>query len=145
MKRAFLDTNLFVYASSDQDPHKRKVAEEVLAATREYAVISSQVCAEFIRAMSKGRDSRRERALIARRAEQMLDVWPQIPIGSSLVLTAVSIWESHAISYWDAQILAAALLAECRVILTEDVHAPIAGIRYVDPFTDGFDLAKDLW
>jgi predicted nucleic acid-binding protein len=47
------------------------------------------------------------------------------------------------LSFWDAQIWAAARLHRIPVVLSEDFNpgAVIEGVRFVDPFGEDFELA----
>jgi predicted nucleic acid-binding protein len=53
-----------------------------------------------------------------------------------MTLAAVELHAEHAINFWDALIIAAALSADCSLLYTEDLsHGhTIAGVRIVDPF-----------
>ena len=139
--RYFIDTNVFVYADQKQEDLKREQALRVLRHTLANSVISTQVVGEYIRAMRKLLDHGEQKQWPAARATRMAKLWPVVPLGSVHAETAIGIWESTPISYWDAQICAAALLAGCEAIITEDTRDPIAGIRYVNPFEPGFDPA----
>ncbi|MEI6385562.1 MAG: PIN domain-containing protein [Spirochaetota bacterium] len=59
-----------------------------------------------------------------------------IAVDRGLVLTAVKIQERHGISYWDAQIIAAAQLACCALIYSEDLQdgGVYEGVRVTNPF-----------
>ena len=48
----------------------------------------------------------------------------------------------HAMGFWDAQIWAAARLNQIGLVLSEDLQdrAVVEGVRFVNPFVDGFRL-----
>jgi predicted nucleic acid-binding protein len=49
---------------------------------------------------------------------------------------ALDLHQKHALSYWDALIVASAHIAGCSVLLTEDVGTSevLAGVKLVNPF-----------
>ena len=141
MTSLFIDTNVFVYAESADESQKHARALEVLEATRKISLISAQVIAEFISAMTKRSADREVRAYVTERARQMVHTWPMVPIGSTQALVALGICESHQISYWDSQICAAALISGCKAIITEDARDPIECMLRVITFTESFDVA----
>jgi predicted nucleic acid-binding protein len=51
---------------------------------------------------------------------------------------ALELHQRHALSYWDALILASAHIAGCAVLLTEDMgHGELlAGVRLLNPFAE---------
>ena len=62
-----------------------------------------------------------------------------IAIDADLVRDAIAMSRDAQLSYWDGLILAAARLAACDVLLTEDLQsgATIAGVRIENPFHRG--------
>jgi predicted nucleic acid-binding protein len=52
----------------------------------------------------------------------------------------------YRMSYYDAQIWAAAKLSQASAVLSEDFTAGqvIEGIRFVNPFVAGFEVSKSL-
>jgi predicted nucleic acid-binding protein len=49
---------------------------------------------------------------------------------------ALDLHEKHALSYWDALIVASAHIAGCSVLLTEDMGNGdvLAGVKLINPF-----------
>jgi predicted nucleic acid-binding protein len=131
----FVDTNILLYAQS-QDPaeeQKRRIAREVL--TRPDIGLSAQVLGEFyVNATAKLRPalSHEEAALIVDR----LGYLSILPVSHLLVREALRIKAEHAISYWDSLIVAAAKELGCKEISSEDMgHGHLyAGVRVVNPF-----------
>lgn len=134
--RAFIDTNVWVYAVDTAEPVKRARALEVLTASPEKDyVISVQVLGEFYAAVTgKLKDSVGApdwRAMV----EQMKQL-PVVPLDGSLVNDAISGCEKWKISYWDALIVAAAESAGCHVVFSEDLSdgATYGSVRVENPF-----------
>ena len=142
MTLLFVDTNVFVYAADKSEPHKMSFAldllDYLLGSGR--GVISTQVVGEFVRAASRGISNLDGRKNVADRSRYILQEWPSTPSTPSVAKKAISIWEQNQISYWDAQICAAAVNAGCEVIITEDTRDPIEGVRYMNPFAESFEI-----
>lgn len=140
----FLDTNVFVYAVDPTDARKHASARRLLSNLRGRgaAVISTQVVGEFTAVLlgKLGRTHAREQALA--QARSLAALWPVLGVDPRTVTWAHELCARYAISYWDAQVLATALLGECTAILTGDVLASeLAGVSYANPFAAGFNLA----
>lgn len=135
--RSFVDTNVVVYAVDENpaDRAKHDAAVELLADQPENLVLSTQVLQEFYhvvtRKLAKPLDARRAAAAV--RALTKLDV---VGSDAELVLAAIEASQSAQISVWDALIVAAASLAQCERILTEDLAdgQTIHGLRVENPF-----------
>lgn len=116
--RAFVDTNVFVYAVDDSEPAKQQTARELLASID--PVISTQVVGEFFvvtsRTLGRGRRTEEARA----RAARLLDL-EVLAIDGDLVGRAIEGSVAWDLSYWDALIVCAAEAAGCARLLTEDL------------------------
>ena len=127
---AFLDTNLLVYAQSD-DP-KGEIARQAILAG---GTISVQVINEFTAVLRrKFRLEWDEIADAVADVRAALD--PVRPIGVDTWAAAVTIAREHRFSFYDALILASALEARCDTLLTEDLQSGrrIEGLTIVNPF-----------
>ena len=141
----FLDTNVFLYSVDRSEPEKQERAIAVIDRLTELrsGVASAQVVAETISA------SRRLRAPITqheldRVVDSMGLTFGVLPINAAVVSEALRCWRRYSISYWDAQIWAAARIGGVDVIVSEDCLMPeLEGARYVNPFTEGFSI-EDL-
>ena len=134
--RAFIDTNVWVYAVDAADPAKRTKALEVLAARpdKDY-VISVQVIGEFYSTVT-GKLKDAVSAADGRAMVERMKQLPVVPLDISLVTDAIIGSEEWSISYWDALIVVAARSAGCRVVLSDDLsHGQSYGsVRVEDPF-----------
>jgi len=65
-----------------------------------------------------------------------------LDLTGSIVLEAVRGVRTYRMAYGDAQIWASARLHQIPLIFTEDfnIGAVIEGVRFVNPFEEGFDL-----
>lgn len=135
--RAFVDTNVLVYAY-DVDAGERHVVASRLVAefwqTRE-AVISTQVLQEFYVNATRKIPSPLPRAT-ARDIVKAYAVWQMQVLGPPEILLASELEEQQRLSFWDALIVAAALKGGATTILSEDFSQgrTISGIRIENPF-----------
>ena len=134
-ERAFVDTNVFVYASDEDAKRKRDRARRLVRelARADSLVISTQVLQEFFvvatRKLGLSADAARRRVVTMRK----LDV---VQVDPELILGAIDLHRLHAISFWDALVVRAASVAGCACLLTEDLAAgaTIDGVRIENPF-----------
>jgi predicted nucleic acid-binding protein len=112
----FIDTNVLLYLL-DRDEPKAAVAREIVATG---GVISVQVLNEFIHVASRkhalGWDGIEDYLASFHR---LLQVEPLTPEGQS---RATVIARTHRLSIYDANILASAELAGCRILCSEDMQ-----------------------
>lgn len=133
---SFLDTNIFVYAIETKGPHPDK-SEVALALIRRGDVcLSTQVLGEFYRAVTS---PRRARPLNHQEAVAWVQLWKRHdvrPITVDHVDLALELAGRYRIGYYDALILAAAHLAECGVVCSEDLAAgqDYGGVIVENPF-----------
>src|ERR1700744_4312278 len=117
--RAFLDTNVLVYADEANEPFQqtRAVAliEEHLRLRS--GVVSIQVLQEYFAAALK--KTHLEPALAKRKIAIYAKLQVVEPRVDS-VLSAIDLHRIHQLSFWDASILQSAKEAGCGVLLTED-------------------------
>ena len=129
--KAFLDSNILIYAVGDDDS-RRAVADALIL---QGAVLSAQVLAETAAVLG------RKFALSAVSIEQILSaIVARVqcePLTSELVLAAARLSARLGYSHYDSQILAAALASECDVLYSEDMqHGQVIDGRLtiINPF-----------
>ena len=134
--RAFVDTNVFVYAAAYNDPDKaaraRALLNQIMKARS--GVVSSQVMVEFASTLVNkfGEPAAKVKPLM-----DMFDRFKVVSATKAHVLSALDIHVRSQVNYWDALIVAAAMSAKCSTLYTEDMgHGQnVAGIKIVNPFT----------
>jgi predicted nucleic acid-binding protein len=133
----FLDTNILVYANDRAAGAKREVARRLImeTITSDTGCISAQVLSEFWVTVTRKLAVPLERAM-AERQIALFSGFRIVPIDAGLVLRAVRIQEKHGISFWDAQMVAAAAHAGCGVLYSEDLQdgSVYESLRVVNPF-----------
>jgi predicted nucleic acid-binding protein len=132
-----VDTNLLVYLRDDRVPDKQRAAAEWMGRLWETrrGRLSTQVLAEYYVTVTV----KLEPGLPAEEARvDVLALHRWLPRRSSIALMERA-WEAQdrwGFSFWDAQIVAAAIAEGCQVLLTEDLShgQDLAGLRVLDPF-----------
>ena len=135
----FFDTNILIYAVTDQDPRKKRIANEVLFHSLEVnhdGCISTQVLQEFCNTLlGKGLRTREE-------IDRLLDYYRELlatDVTIDLVRHALEVKEEYGIQYYDALIVSAAEKLGCHEIVTEDLNPNqlYRGMAVVNPFAKG--------
>lgn len=121
--RAFLDTNVLVYAFDDQDPQKQTVAQSILEEISRsgcYA-LSTQVLQEFFvvttRKLARPLPEDDAERIVRRLARLQV-----VPTDAQLVVSAVALCRRTQVALWDALIMQAAIESACTTLLTEDLQ-----------------------
>lgn len=132
----FVDTNILLYAVALKpvQPEKTAIAREILTGTD--IALSVQVLQEFY---VQATHARRPDALSHDLAERLIQKWLRFRVQdntAAVLQSALRLKQRFQTSYWDAAILAAAKVARCQQLLTEDLNhgQDYDGVVVVDPF-----------
>lgn len=135
--RAFVDTNVFVYAS-DTGPTelaKHDQAVSLLSENPSSLVVSTQVLQEFYVVVTRKLRSPMSTELAAAAVREIarLEV---VQVDVPLVFAAVETSRSAGLSLWDALMIEAAKFAKCPRIITEDLQhgQQLGGVTVENPF-----------
>jgi predicted nucleic acid-binding protein len=133
----FVDTNVLVYARDTADPSKHARASEWVAGLWERADgrLSVQVLQEYY--VITTRKLRPGLAPEEARADVLdLAAWSPVVTDVQMIASAWTVEERFGLSFWDALIVAAAQVARCDVLLTEDLQhgMDLDGVHVTDPF-----------
>jgi predicted nucleic acid-binding protein len=115
--RAFLDTNVFVYAIV-QDDRRSHHAEELIA---EGGRVSVQVLNEFVAVARRNTNMAWGEVQLALEAIKILCPDP-LPITLETHQQALALAEKYGYKIYDALILASALEARCTILYSEDMQ-----------------------
>jgi predicted nucleic acid-binding protein len=129
--RAFLDTNILIYAFAENDA-RLDAAERIV---NEGGVVSVQVLNELAHTLR--RKFRFAWTRVGEIIETILSTCPDpLPLGLETHRAALRICERYGFSIYDGLVIAAALEAGCSVLYTEDLqHGQIiGGVKIVNPF-----------
>jgi len=133
----FVDTNVLVYARDASETRKQPLAMTWIEALWEQHLgrLSFQVLAEFYVTVTQKLDPGMSRH-DARAELRDLMAWRPIAIDGAVMDRAFALQDRFRLSWWDAQIVAAAQLLGCRYLLSEDLAAGqrFDGLEVVDPF-----------
>jgi predicted nucleic acid-binding protein len=134
--RIFVDTNVFIYARDNRFPQKQVVARNWLAqiTARELVVVSPQVIGELHNVASKGKLRASEAA--SHLSTTALEVWSTGQTDLDLLTLAWDVRQRTGFQWWDCVILAAAITADCRYLLSEDYQhdRTVDGVTIISPF-----------
>jgi len=128
--RCFIDTNVAVYLLGE-DPVKAARAEALLV---NRPTISTQVANEFINVCT--RKLGLTRAAAHENARALMRHCEVIPLDAATVDRAMRLGERYGFSHWDALIIAAATLADCTILFSEDMQngQVLDGLTIRNPF-----------
>ena len=117
----FVDTNIWVYAVDDTEPHKQAIAQAYLTqmASQNTLALSTQVMQEFFN-VTTGKGKRRLPHDVTLGHLEDMSVHMVIESTVQGVLVATSLMQEHKISWWDSLILEAAIRAKADVLASED-------------------------
>lgn len=138
----FVDTNVLVYARDVGEAVKQPVAADWMAQlwSSRSGRVSVQVLNEyFVTVTLKLKPGLPCKT--AWRDVTDLFAWKPVPTDTAVLMKTRAIHEQHGLSWWDAQIVAAARLAGCRHLLTEDLQdgQEIDEVVVVNPFAHSVD------
>lgn len=133
--RAFIDTNVIVYALTDQDSAKGAQARALLEHHTDAGtlVISTQILGETFNALTRRRGVRGQDALESVRLLARHEV--VAPTAGSC-LAALELAVQHRLSTWDAMQVQAAIQADCALLYSEDMQdgRRFGRLQIVNPF-----------
>ncbi|MDP2300433.1 MAG: PIN domain-containing protein [Actinomycetota bacterium] len=141
-----VDTNVLVYSVDIRDLAKLERARKALDALRTCGrlVLSQQVLSEFARVTTE----RIPRPLTAGQATARVGEFARstrvLPVTPAVIAEALGVAERTGRSFWEAQLIATARVHGVATIVSEDFEdgAVCEGVRFVDPFAEGFDVAS---
>lgn len=135
--KVFVDTNVLVYSRDASEPHKQAQAMAWMAHLwhTKTGKLSYQVLQEFYLTVTvklqPGLDPEN-----ARKDVRSLLAWQPIVINERVLENAWLVQDGYQISWWDALIVSAAQLVDCRYLLTEDLqeNQEFGSLRVINPF-----------
>lgn len=135
--RVFVDTNVLVYQFDSRTPEKQARAQAWLDHLWDTHTgsVSFQVLQEFYAIVTR----KLQPGLTpetARRIVRALWAWQPLAVDDRITTLAWADQDRFGLSWWDALIVAAARVAGCSYLLTEDLqhNQDLDGLRVVNPF-----------
>ncbi len=133
MKKVFIDTNVLIYAYSEDEPEKAVVSQEIIV--ENYSITSAQVLNELSNVLyKKFRKSEDEVISVILEITELLEV---VPITLNTVLKAHEVKRRYRYSYYDSLVIASAIENNCKILYTEDMQHNQRiwrGLRIVNPY-----------
>jgi predicted nucleic acid-binding protein len=120
--KAFLDTNVLVYAFDRKNTRKSEVAQDLIAqgVADRRTVLSSQVVQEFVNVVLRG-----FRVALTRPDLESFLLTALVPMAAiswspALMMEGLQVHAAHQLGWYDSLIVAAALQGECEILYSED-------------------------
>lgn len=145
--KILIDTNILAYAYDPVDEARQEKAIQILNHLRLNGSgrLSAQCLAEFFSAIARPKNNAPARLTPAEALFAVSHLAGQFEI---YPLTALTIMEAgrgvrdYHLSYYDAQIWAAARLNQTPIVFSEDFQPgqTLEGVRFFNPFQPDFDL-----
>jgi predicted nucleic acid-binding protein len=140
--RVLIDTNVLVYLYDESVPKKQREARLVLRGIADagVGVVSTQVLSEFFSVVTRRLRPKLPLELAQAELERHTRVWDVVSVTAPIIVAAARGVRDHQLSFWDAQLWAAAKLNQVDTILSEDFQAGsvLGGVRFVNPFAADF-------
>ena len=132
-----VDTNVLVYTRDASEPPKQEQAMAWMAHLwgEQTGRLSFQVLLEFYVTvrdkLQPGLDPQS-----AREDMRSLLVWRPIPIDARVIEGAWLVQDRYGFCWWDALIVSAAQVGDCRYLLTEDLqeNQELGKVKVINPF-----------
>ena len=135
---AFIDTNVFIYHLDSSSPPKHAIAEKIVrdALVTGSACISFQVVQECLNTVLRKAEVKLDPLVARGYLETVLAPLVQVSPSTALYQRALDVQHRWRFSFYDSLIIAAALSAGCRRLLTEDIQhgQRIEGLTVENPF-----------
>ena len=144
MPLILMDTNLLVYLYDQKHPERQAQSQRVLEQLElsRNGRLSVQSLAEFFSVATRKLSPNLTAAEALHQIDLFLRLWPVFDLTPMVVLEAGRGVRDHHLSYYDAQIWAAARLNQAPLVFSEDFQdgRVLEGVRFVNPITPGFIL-----
>jgi len=123
-RKAFIDTNIIVYAFDQSTPQKAHIAKRIITdgVADKQTITSYQVVQEFINVALKGFRIAPDSSDLESFLITALFPMAAVPTSPSLIMSALRLQRGHPFSWFESMIVAAALEADCRVLYSEDLQ-----------------------
>jgi predicted nucleic acid-binding protein len=120
--RAFVDTNVLVYAHDRSAGRRHEVARQLVGRLwqERSGVVSTQVLQELYVNLRRTAGSPPSAAQARQLIEDYLH-WPVVENDGDAILRAMTVEQRHGISFWDALIVQAAQSAGVATLYSEDL------------------------
>jgi len=129
----FIDSNIWLYAFTDDDLQKKDIAQKLIKTTQ--PVISAQVVNEVCVNLIKR--AKFPELQIGELVETFYEKYEVVEIHKGLLLSASQLRQEYTLSYWDSIIIAAALASDVKTLYSEDMQHGLVireSLQIANPF-----------
>lgn len=134
----FIDTNVLIYQLDTRDPRKHAIAERIVseALANENACISFQVIQECLNTLLRKAEITLDAAATRAYLDTVLAPLYRVRATLELYRRALELQQRWHFSFYDSVIVAAALEAGCKRLLSEDLQhgQRVESLRIENPF-----------
>ncbi|MHB8481681.1 MAG: PIN domain-containing protein [Nitrospiria bacterium] len=134
--KIFVDTNILVYCFDSSDTAKKEKAVQIMEDLwdKSNGVLSLQVLKEFFVTVTAKLPEKMD-FKTAKAAVTDLFSWNLFLENRNSLEKSFELIQKYQLSFWDANIISAAILSECNKIYTEDLrhNQVIEGVRIINP------------
>lgn len=136
--KAFIDTNVFVYAQDNSDETKTKMSQELISKLflEKKGFISTQVIQEFCNVFLMKSEKPLQPNDIAEIIDDLLTPLLAHTPDNSFYKRAINTFSKYSLSFYDALVVQAAIDLKCELLYSEDMQngARYNGVTIVNPF-----------
>lgn len=138
--KAFIDTNIFIYAQDEEDKQKALVAQKLITQLfkTHTGSISTQVVQEFCNVTLKKASQPLTVTEVNDIADELLlPLLAHTPDGS-FYKRVLKTYARYSLSFYDSMVVQAAIDLQCDVLYSEDMQngAHYGGVTAVNPFLE---------
>ena len=133
----FLDSNICLYALSDEDDEKAKCARALVDALGSGIFVSPQVINEVC--VNLKRKSSMNEVDVRTLIESFFLDYVVIELSKEVLLYASNLRERHSFSFWDSLIASCAVSANAKILYSEDMQDGFVldnKLKIINPFTN---------
>ena len=121
--RIFVDSNVWIYLFKSDDIEKNIIVKRFFSKNsnnENMFIVSYQVINEVVSVLKqkKGLNENQLQFFI----ETMLELAEVQNFSKKMIFAASELRKDYAVSYWDSLIVSAAISAECKYVITEDMQ-----------------------
>lgn len=117
-KTCFIDTNIWLYAFTDNDADKKERAQALIKASQ--PIVSLQVINEICVNLLKR--AKFQESQLTELIETFYSKYEVVEFDKELLLSASQLRQEYALSYWDSLIVVAALVSGAKHLYSEDMQ-----------------------
>ena len=147
MNPILIDTNVLVYVFDRANEKNQARSVEILRSLEaaHLGYLSVQNLNEFFNVVTRKLTPPLTALQARRQVDMLINTYKILPLTTNIVVEALRGVNEHKLQIYDAQLWATARLNQIPILLSEDFQdgAAIEGVRFLNPFKEGFDL--DNW